>query len=248
MKLKSIVKYNINSFKNSIIIYYSIFITICVLSAILSGNGNISSSGIEISSAIFLFVVGLNSFKENFYFMKSNNVSRKDFLYGTAISMIPVVLCMSIIDIIINRIYNMFVKCPTIYDMGYTSISNNQWYNSIDWIQSNSVGTLFNTFTFHASLCLASISLGFLITIIYYKCNSVMKVVVSVSPVAISILGSAIGMVYPNIINNINKLIAIMFGINTGNSYAAVLTFIVSFIVFIGLARLLTKKAIIKQR
>ena len=110
MKLKSIVKYNLSSLKNSIIIYYSIFITVCVTSALLSKNGNISSSGIELSSVIFIFVAGLNLFKENFYFMKSNNVSRKDFIYGTALSMIPVVVVMSIIDIILNRIYNIFIN------------------------------------------------------------------------------------------------------------------------------------------
>ena len=248
MKLKSIVKYNLNSLKNSIIIYYSIFITVCLLSAILSGNGNISSSGLEISSVIFIFVAGLNLFKENFYFMKSNNVSRKDFLYGTALSMIPIALFMSIIDIIINRVYNIFIKCPTIYDMVYANIGSGEWYNSIDWIQSNSIATLFNSFIFQASLCLASLALGFLITIIYYKCNKFMKIVISIAPVVLFTLLNIIGAVYTNISSNINKFLITIFGLNTHNSYAAVLTFLVSFIVFIGLARFLTRKAIIKQR
>lgn len=248
MRLKSIVKYNINSLRNSIIIYYAIFITVCLASALFSGNGNISSSGLEISSAIFIFVAGLNSFKENFYFMKSNNVSRRDFLYGTAVSMIPVVLFMAIIDIIINRIYNLFIKCPTIYDMIYTSLGSGEVYNSINWVQSNSIGILFNTFIFQASVCLASFSLGFLITIIYYRCNKFMKVVVSVVPVSIFILSNVIGVAYPNFVNNINNFMKIIFGWNTKSSYSAVLTFIVSFIIFIGVSRFLTRKAIIKQR
>lgn len=247
MTIKSIIKYNISSLKNSIAIYYTIFITVCLASVFPSRNGNISSSGIEISSGIFLFVAGLNLFKENFYFMKSNNVSRKDFLYGTAVSMIPVVLLMSIIDIIINRIYNIFMKCPTIYDMGYANIGSGEWHNTINWVQSNSIGTLFNSFIFQASLSLAAISLGFLINIIYYKCNKFMKVVVSIIPVGLSILISMIGTAYPNIINNINKFIATIFGINNRNVYVAALTLIVSFIIFIAISRLLTRKAIIKQ-
>lgn len=250
MKLKSIVKYNLSSLKNSIAIYYAIFISICVAIVLQSeiGNGSVSSSGLEISSAIFIFVAGLNLFKENFYFMKSNNVSRKDFLYGTAVSMIPVVLFMSVTDIIINRLYNIFIKSPTIYDMVYANIGSGEWYNSIDWIQSNSIGTLFNTFMFQASVCLASVSLGFLITIIYYKCNSFMKVVVSVVPVAMFILLNVMGTAYPNIISNINKFIQTILGLNTQNSYAAVLTFIISFVIFIGISRVLTRKAVIKQR
>lgn len=247
MTIKSIIKYNISSLKNSIAIYYTIFITVCLASVFLSRNANISSSGIEISSGIFLFVAGLNLFKENFYFMKSNNVSRKDFLYGTALSMIPVVLFMSFIDIIINRIYNIFMKCPTIYDMGYANIGSGEWHNTINWVQSNSIGTLFNSFTLQVSLSLAAISLGFLITIIYYKCNKFMKVVVSIIPIALSILISMIGTAYPNFINNINKFIATIFGVNNRNVYVATLTLIVSFIIFIAISRLLTRKAIIKQ-
>lgn len=247
MKIKSIIKYNISSLKNSIAIYYTIFITVCLASVFLSRNANISSSGIEISSGIFLFVAGLNLFKENFYFMKSNNVSRKDFIYGTALSMIPVVLFMSIIDIIINRIYNIFMKCPTIYDMAYGNIGNGKWYHSFDWVQSNSIITLFNTFVLQATICLAAISLGFLITIIYYKCNKFMKVVVSIVPVAIIILLNVLVTVNPNINSSMGKVIATIFGLNIQNSYVAVLTFIISFIIFIAISRLLTRKAIIKQ-
>ncbi|MCF0147073.1 MAG: hypothetical protein HUJ77_01605 [Clostridium sp.] len=247
MKLKSIVKYNINNLKNSIGIYYLTFITICLASVLLSGDGNVKSSGIELASVIFLFVAGLNLFKESFYFMKSNNVSRKDFIYGTAISMIPVALFIAIIDIIINRIYNIFIKCPTLYDMGY-AIGRGHWDNSVNWVQSNSIITLFNSILFQASLCLFAISLGFLITIIYYRCNKVMKVIISIIPVilfnGVGILGAAL---FPNLTMNIYKFVQFIFGINPVNVYAAILTFTVVFMIFIGIARLLTRKAVIKQ-
>ncbi|MDV4151664.1 hypothetical protein R0131_12595 [Clostridium sp. AL.422] len=247
MKIKSIIKYNINSLKNSIAIYYAIFITVCVASVILSRTGNVSSSGIELSSVIFIFVAGLNLFKENFYFMKSNNVSRKDFIYGTALSMIPVAVGMSIIDIIINRIYNIFMKCPTLYDMAYANIGKGHFDNSVNWVQSNSIETLLSSIAFQGALCIFAISLGFLITIIYYRCNKLMKVVVSILPVILFNLGGIVDVFYPDLTANIYKFIAIIFGINTGNVYAAILTFIVLFIIFIGLARFLTRKAIIKQ-
>ena len=74
-----------------------------------------------------------------------------------------------------------------------------------------------------------------------------MKVVVSVAPIAFLILGSTIGTAYPNIIKSINNFLQTILGLSTQNSYAAVLTFIVSFIIFIGISRILTSKAIIKQ-
>lgn len=250
MKLKSIVKYNLNSLKNSIGIFYVIFIAVCVLLIAIadsSGSTVISSAGIEMSSAIFLFVVGLNSFKENLYFMKSNNVPRKDFLYGTAISMIPVVLFMSFIDIVINRIYNIFIKSPTNYEMIYTNLKNSNQWSVVTWVQSNSIETLVNTFIFQAAVYLAFFALGFLITIIYYKCNSYMKAVVSVAPVVLVMILNAIGGVYPSFIRSIGKFMETIFGWNTKNSYMAVLTSIVLYIILIGLSRLLTRKAVIKQ-
>lgn len=249
MRLKSIVKYNLSSIKNALIIYYSIFITVCVSLILLSENtnGSISSSGLEMTSVIFIFITGLNFFKENFYFMKSNNVTRKEFLYGTAISMIPVVLLMSIIDIVINRIYNILIKSPTNYDMIYTSLRSEKWFLNSNWVQSNSIETLFNTFMFQSTIYLVFFSLGFLVTIIYYKCNKLMKVVVSILPVALIMILNIIGVTYPSLINKTNNIIATIFGWDTQNSYMAVLTCVVLYITLIAISRLLTKKAIVKQ-
>lgn len=249
MRLKSIVKYNISSIKSALTIYYSIFIAVCVSLILLSENtnGSISSSGLEMSSVIFIFITGLNFFKENFFFMKSNNVTRKEFLYGAAISMIPVVLLMSIVDIVINRIYNIFIKSPTNYDMIYTSLRNEKWFLSTNWVQSNSIETLFNTFMFQATIYLAFFSLGFLVTIIYYKCNKLMKVVVSIVPVALIMILNIIGVAYPSLINKTNNIIATIFGWDSQNSYMAVLTFSLLYIILITISRLLTKKAIVKQ-
>ena len=249
MKVKSIVKYNLSSLKNSILIFYFIFISVCILLTMLSykSNGTISSSGIELSSAIFIFVVGLNFFKENFYFMKSNNVTRKEFLYGTAISMVPIVLIMSIIDIVINRIYNIFIASPTNYDMIYTSLRSENWFLNNNWVQSNSIKTLFNTFMFQDAVYLVFFSLGLLIAIIYYKCNSLMKIVVSVLPVVSIMILNIVGIYYTNLINKVNNIINIMFGWDSQNPYMAVLTCLIIYIILITISRLLTKRVIIKQ-
>lgn len=249
MRLKSIVKYNLSSIKSGLAIYYLIFIAVCVSFVLLdkNTNGSIFTSGIEMASVIFIFVAGLNFFKENFYFMKSNNVTRKEFLYGTAISMVPIVLIMSIIDIVINRIYNIFIASPTNYDMIYTSLRSENWFLNNNWVQSNSIETLFNTFMFQAAVYLVFFSLGFLITIIYYKCNSLMKIVVSVLPVVSIMILNIVGIYYTNLINKVNNIINIMFGWDSQNPYMAVLTCLIIYIILITISRLLTKRVIIKQ-
>lgn len=247
MKIKSVFKYSVANMVKSIVAFYGIFISVCVLLIFLanSSGGTVSSSGVELSSAIFIFIAGLNSFKENFYFMKSNNVSRRDFLYGTILSMLPIAFVMSFIDVIINRIQNIFISSPTNYDMIYGNMRNIT-YNEFFWTQSNSIETLLNTFLFQSVVYAFAFVLGFVITILYYKSNKLTKVIISIAPVAFIILLNLIIDIYPSLLSRAVKFIQFIFGWNTLNPYAAILTFIISFISLSLIARLLTKKVVLK--
>lgn len=251
MKIKSVFKYSVANMIKSIGAFYGIFISVCILLIFLanSSGGTVSSSGVELSSAIFIFIAGLNSFKENFYFMKSNNVSRRDFLYGTILSMIPIAFVMSLIDVIINRIQNIFISSPTNYDMIYGNMRTLGIMTEANkgiWVQNNSIETLLNTFLFQGAVYVFSFALGFVITILYYKSNKLTKVIISVAPVALILLLNLIIDIYPSVLSGGIKFIQFIFGWNTLNPYAAILTFIISFISLSLIARLLTKKVVLK--
>lgn len=251
MKIKSVLKYSVANMIKAIGAFYVIFISVCVLLIFLanSSGGIVSSSGIELASAIFIFVAGLNSFKENFYFMKSNNVSRKDFLYGTILSMIPIAFVMSFIDVIINRVYNLLISSPTNYDIIYGSVRTLGLATGVSkeiWVQSNSIETLLNTFLFQGVVYAFAFALGFVITILYYKSNKLTKVIISVVPVAFIILSNLIIEIYPSFFNGVIKFIQFIFGWNTLNPYAGILTFIILYIFLVIISRLLTRKAVLK--
>ncbi|WP_411169355.1 hypothetical protein ACH36K_02095 [Clostridium sp. MB05] len=252
MKAYKIAKYNINSLKKSLFVYYLIFIAVCMFLVTLSKiyYGNFGTSGIELSSAIFIFIVGLNMFKENFYFMKSNNVSRKSYFLGTVLSILPIATLMSVIDIIINRVYSLFSKCPTNYDMIFTDFSNNVDITTAtsNWIQGNDIVTLFNTFLFQAALYLMLFALGFVITMVYYKCNKLMKTVISISPIMLFILFGALVSIFPYAAQKVLEFLFYIFGITPRNVYTAILTFIILFIALIIAAYLLIRKMIIKEK
>ena len=254
MKIKSIVKYNIGSLKKSILIYYCVFIAICALSTIFAYkfNGTISSSGIELSSAIFIFVVGLNVFKENFYFIKANNLSRKSYFYGTVLSMVPISIGMSFIDLILNRIYNIFVNCPTNYDMIYTDYVNIWNYANNGLVQSNSLETLFNTFLFQVSVYLMVFLLGFVITMLYYKCNKLMKTVISIIPILLIIVFNVIFNMmvsnFPYLLGKISEALFYILGILPRNVYMTISTFSITSVVLAAVAYLLIRKMTIKQK
>ena len=248
MKSLKIAKMNIEGIVKASIIYYCIFV--CVIIGLIAVSGGRSSmSGVEFSTVIFIFVCGLNSFKSNFYFAKSNGISRKTFIKGLLISIIPIALVMSIIDIIINRINNIFIKNPTLYDMSYGNLLGDvgRIHEGV-WIQSNSLATIFNTILFQFSLCLLAYVVGIVINMIYYRSNKYLKVLVSVIPVVFIIFNANFSTKNPGLTMRINEFLDYIFGFNPVNVFACITTFLVLVVILSGVAFLLIRKAIIKER
>jgi len=248
MKNLKLAKYNIKSSFKPIIIYYCILITVITCLAILNkfSAENNESSGIEFSSMIFLFVIGLNFFKENFHFTQANNISRADYLKSVVIAILPIALVMSILDVIINRVFNLSMVCPTFYDMTYAPGFIND-INKRVWIQSNSIGTLSRTVTFLFASYIVVFALGLLITMIYYKCNKIMRILVSLSPIVIIAIGGIIFEGSSKFENNVVDFFMNIFGLNTFNSYMAVMTLICLFIILMTFVYMLVRKAVVKR-
>lgn len=248
MRSYKLAKYNVKSSLKPIMIYYSIIITITISIAIMSksSGGGIEAHGIEISSVIFLFVLGLNSFKENFYFAEANNISRVDYFKAIAKAIMPIGLAMSVMDVIINRVDNLFVVNTTLYDMSYNNIFQGP-LNTDGWVQSNSIQTLFGTVTFLFAFYIAAFSIGLLITLIYYNCNKTMIILVSLSPIAVMAIYARLAFNDPMFGQKVAEFIDNILGISTKNSYTAVLTFICLFLIAMGFVYLLVRKAVVKR-
>ena len=250
MKSLKVARMNIEGVTKSAIIYYGAFIFILmVLISLYIFGGRVTMSGIEVSTVIFLFVCGLNSFKSNFYFAKSNGISRKTFIKGLLISSIPIALVMSIIDIIINRINNIFIKNPTLYDVSYGNLLGDvgRVYEG-SWVQSNSLATIFNTILFQFSLCLLAYVVGIVINMIYYRSNKYVKVLVSVIPVAFIMFSGNFSIRNSGLTIRVKEFFDYIFGFNPVNVFACVSTFLVLTVVLWGIAFLLIRKAVIKER
>lgn len=250
MKSLKVARMNIEGVMKSAIIYYGAFIFILmVLISLYIFGGRVTMSGIEVSTVIFLFVCGLNSFKSNFYFAKSNGISRKTFIKGLLISSIPIALVMSIIDIIINRINNIFIKNPTLYDVSYGNLLGDvgRVYEG-SWVQSNSLATIFNTILFQFSLCLLAYVVGIVINMIYYRSNKYVKVLVSVIPVAFIMFSGNFSIRNSGLTIRVKEFFDYIFGFNPVNVFACVTTFLVLTVVLWAIAFLLIRKAVIKER
>lgn len=251
MKSLKVAKMNFEGIMKSLMIYYSMFIFIFLVLCITNYTSGLQStmSGIEFVTIIFLFISGLNSFKSNFYFAKSNGISRKTFIKGLLISSLPIALVVSILDITINRLNNILIKNPTLYDMIYGSLSENtaNFFND-SWVQSNSFTTIINTFLFQFSFCLLAYVIGIVINMIYYRSNKYAKVLVSVIPIAFIIFSGNLYVINPSLTMKINSFLDYIFGFDPVNVFACILTFLVGCLVLSGIAFLLIRRAVIKEK
>lgn len=247
MKALKIAKFQWFDTLTALGVYYAVFLLAMIILTSVSLNSNVSFtlSGVEISSIIFVFIVGLNSFKDSFKFSQANNISRKTFFKGVVIGMIPITICMSIIDLIINRIYNISVQCPTIFDMIYGSFGDTAVQNAggkaAAWVQANDIPTLLGTMIWQFALYSSFYLLGVLISLIYYRSNKLLKTLVSVTPVILIMLLPA------SFWNTLVNFMHAAFGLQSRNPYMAVSSFIILASLFAGFAYLLIRKAVAKE-
>jgi hypothetical protein len=247
MKSKTVAKMNIKGTFKAAIIYYAIVLLLLMTIIILDKNttNSGSASGIELQSVIFLFICGLNSFKSNFYFAKGNNVSRKTFIKGILISIVPIALVMSIIDIIIYRISKIFIDNVSFYEMSFRRVYLMYADSSI---KSSAFMDIINLLLFQFALCIVAYTLGFVIRMIYYRSNKIMKIVVSVLPIALLITYTNLMYYSKKISTIITKFLDFIFGFNPANAYAPMITFLVVALILASTSFLLVRKAPIKEK
>ncbi len=226
-----VTKFQLYDFKKPIISYYmviSILIGFMITINLLNNNMS-SSSGFGFTTAVFLFIAGLNCFKSNFKFMQSLNVSRKRFLFGTILSFLIIAFLTALFDIVISLILNQIIN----YSSAYESIFQNTM--------------IFREFLWLYTLFLLMLSLGFCITMLYYKCGKIMTVMISLSPILILIIFSIVNdVVYRGSLNHLGRILGFMLGI-TPNAYVAVVIYFVEFILLTGINYLFLRRMVIKS-
>lgn len=232
----TISRYVIRDSRKALLIFYSIIATLIVSAGIISLNvsfngDNVEFGGFGVSAVIFLFISALNSFKINYKFMQSFNISRRRFFVGSIIGLIALSLFMSIIDVTFNNVFKLIVT----YRGTFEQLYGNSFFIS-DFLWSF---TLFIYIT----------SLGWFITLLYYRCNKLMKTVISLVPVLVIVLISIVeSLTNISIWREIVVFLGRILGFANGlNSYTAVITFIISALICFGLSYLLIRRAPIKD-
>ena len=241
MKTKSIVKYYLYEVKSSFIVFYAIMLLGCIASLIgykLSG-GEMYVSGIDLATIIFLFVLGLNLFKSQFYFLIQNGVTRKANFVGFLASTL-IVTVFAIMDLIISMIMNNLIGYESFYNLLYANAA--QGYGIID---------ILKYLLFLIAIYGVSLILGYFITILYYAMNKLLKIIVSVSVPVFLFIGLPIIDYFSSIDIGVG-LRYIMFNIlgiynNSTNVFNPILSCIVIYIILSFFIYILTRRISVKS-
>ncbi len=113
-KFKSAVFYGIITKMRPLIIFYLVeygfLALIMALMALYTGKVEVGINGVEISSAVFLSVMGGLSFKEDFKAFLQNGFTRRYIFISTFCSFILISAAMALTDALIGNILHHFIK------------------------------------------------------------------------------------------------------------------------------------------
>lgn len=255
MNLNSSIRYQLYDNKRPIAIFYTIaFVTslIMILLVYFPNNPVVTvkgrMGGLEVATTIFLFVAGMNSFRENFRMFVQNGVSRRTLFIGRLITVSIISLGMAMIDNVIAVLFRKII--PANDRMVYKSTIEIMYGSRYE---SHSSGALMFVEGILIMFCLyvAVSMMGYFITTLYHRMNKAAKIAVSVGiPVGLfTVLPIVDSLVFNGAISRaFESFIYFAFGYSNGaNPYCGALTLILTFAVFSGLSWLLVRKAVVKD-
>lgn len=179
MKFKVSLKYFLSDIKKALLIYYSIIYVILIATVILQlifkPKGSGYMGGIEMSSVVFIFVVGLNSFKGNFKMLLANGVSRNTMFKSVLTGIAPLAGFMALVDSINGAIVSSIINYKPMFMQLYHARYAGMPPEFSTQLLSMAEGFLWMFFTYAAMAML-----GFLITTLYYRMNKAVKLAVSI--------------------------------------------------------------------
>jgi len=231
-----IVKWQLSRSKKGLITFYLISVAMVIITILLQQNGikkflrvNGEATGLGIASMIFLFISGLNYFKEEFKFLQANSINRSMQFKTTIITFLALSVFMALINMVSGAIVNNFIPYRSLFERVYND------------------SNVFSVNIWTSSLHFFAITLGWFITLLYYRASKTMRVLISVSP---AFLIAVFAMVEKNagvlIYEGLVKIFGRMMGIADGNSYISVFSFLGLSVISLIFSYFLIRKAPLK--
>ncbi len=228
-----VTKYQLYYSYKGVMAFYAIIFLIASATAVLSikASGKVTFGGLGAATVIFLFIAGLDWFKSSFKFTMANNVPRREFYYGTMAAFVILAAFMALVDTVLSGILSLIIS--------YESLVV-QLYGSSTYL----AGLLWSFGLYTLFVCL-----GWFITMIYYRANKLMKIIITIIPFVTGILFGYIerqtgGVMSRAILDFIGRAMGFAYNNNT---YMATFSFLAAAAVLLSFCFLLIRRVPVKD-
>lgn len=181
MKLHAIYKYQLADHRNAVLIFCAVILAVMALvpmqitfsSDILTTNQSSQIAGLDMAPAVFLFVCGLNAFKENFLFALQNGISRKSLFVNRIYVAVTLAVTMALFSLLLLALGKL-IDSPA-SGIAYSSLLS-MIYQSTGTIQFSGLSEYLMSFLFLTVLFIAAQALGYFITVALYRMDKKQKI------------------------------------------------------------------------
>ena len=248
----TVMRYNLSDSLRPTAIFFSIYTAFVLLNALLSyllpGGHTVGS---DLAILIFLFVCGVVGFRYNFFFAMANNISRRDFFLGTALSGLLPSVGSAAVMIVINRLISFFYPMPTLYTLCFERERLVFGPDGIA-IVAQSAGkealTLLMSFLFLAVLGFSIYLVGFFISALFYRMNKLLRMTLWIIPWLLVVLLSLLWPTLPqSFTGSVIRFFAAILGITSHSAWPAMGTAMMLALLLTFCGWLLTRRAVLKK-
>lgn len=174
MKIKQAMKYYFSDYSLSISVFYLVIVVLYAISMMVTmmfPSTDLTITGMDFSILIFVFVLGLNSFRPQFRFFVQNGVSRRTHLISFHLSALCIAGGMTVIDLLFPMLFGRVLDATPMVTLMYRT--SNLHPLSLLW-----------------SLCLYLVmaEAGFLLTTLYYRMGKGLKLTFSIGVPALLLI------------------------------------------------------------
>ncbi|MCP1103097.1 hypothetical protein M2454_002666 [Aequitasia blattaphilus] len=228
--MSQLIKYQLLQLKNSFIIFALILFGLLIFGGITlyifaDSNGASSVNGTEFSMVIFIFVIFVCCFGENFRFFIQNGKSRKEIFTSVIFTEIITSFGMTIFILIFNFISNVVFNRSII---AYSSLIEQMYGENLFGFMKYIV-----QFIFIFATLLVSGSFGFLIATWFNRAGKIGRILIAAGvPTFLFVLFPTLLGIFPSLRLLIGNFLLYSLGLKSNNPLIASLTFVITFIIF----------------
>lgn len=242
--MSSAVKYQLAQVKKPILYFYAIVFAQLLLLTVFAAKSSLTVEGTVINgndfaTMIFIFVLGLNSFKENFFMFMQNSRSRKTLFLSYLASLAPVCGVMAVIDNCLGIAGDKLGLFKTLYLSAFRDFAGSMLLTLL-------IGILWS-FCIYLFWALS----GYLITNFYYRAGKGLKILVSVGVPGFLFVG--LPLIDTHLTNGVigkflSDFLLLATGITHGrNPFYPILFALLFGAVFAACSYLLARRSIVKE-